>query len=214
MDVIINVVDEDPSVTDVLASVLESYGFMARKHRSVDSLLDSLRHQQKSISLVSLGLPKRGANRFLSGIHEQQIPTVAVMMNGGLETSNIVEAIKAGAEDVIEKPISINELLSAIENILSKVDSFASQQPSTDTTLFDVLTLEEKSILELLEQGATIKGVAAKLGISIRTVHYRKKSIFKKTQCKNSTEAVAKLCSSRLGPTRSPQKSVAMVRLR
>jgi DNA-binding NarL/FixJ family response regulator len=197
MDVVINVVDEDPSVADVLSAVLDSYGFVTRKHPNVESLIDALSDQARSISLISLELPKRGARRFLTAIQDDGIPTIAVMMNGGAETSDIVDAIKAGAEEVIEKPLSINELLSVLESSISKVNAIAPSQISNSPTLYDVLTTEEKSILELLEKGTTIKGIAAELDISVRTVHYRKKSIFTKTDCKNSTEAVAKLSSSR-----------------
>lgn len=203
MDVVINVIDEDPCVANVLAILLESHGYLIRTHSSVDALLEDLTQQPRSISLVSFGLPRRGASRFLESIRNHKLPTLAVMMSGGVDTSHIVEAMKVGAEDVIEKPLSINELLAVIERSVLKVNSQQPTAPSRAVEWFESLTEEEQAIFELMEQGVTIKQIAARLDVSIRTVHYRKKSILKKTDSTNRTEAVAKLSSIRstLTPT-------------
>jgi DNA-binding NarL/FixJ family response regulator len=54
----------------------------------------------------------------------------------------------------------------------------------------DFFTNREKQILKLSAEGAPIKQIAGKLGISVRTVEKHRSNIFRKTNAGNITEAV------------------------
>jgi two-component system response regulator FixJ len=193
----INIVDEDVAVADVMAALLHTHGFPFRKYNSAEEFLPTLSSQSPSISFVSFGLFRHGANDILEVIRQGRTQSTVIMTSDGVETSRVVEAIKAGADDVIEKPFACEDLLAVIRRVLSHPMQCASSRQELPTMIASQLTVEEQRILSLMEQGATIKQIAAKLDISIRTVHYRKASVLDKTNCKNCTEVIAKLSAMR-----------------
>ena len=74
--------------------------------------------------------------------------------------------------------------------------SFESRQESIPLdekiprSISDVLSSEEAVILRLIVQGRTAKEVGSTLDISVRTFHYRKRSIFAKLGVNNRSEAI------------------------
>lgn len=194
----INIVDEDVAIADVMAALLHSHGFPFRKYNSAEEFLPALSSQAPSISFVSFGLFRHGANDILEVVRQGRTQSTVIMTSDGVGTSRVVDAIKAGADDVIEKPFSCEDLLAMIRRVLSSPIQCSVSRQELPIMIASQLTVEEQGILSLLEKGATIKQIAAKLDISIRTVHYRKASILYKTNCKNCTEVISKLSAMRL----------------
>lgn len=192
----IEVVNENVAVADSIARLLIGRGHTVRTSRSAEEYLSGPTSAVGTVTLVSFGLPEQGAERILSAVAAGHRRTLVVMLSDGVEASRIVRAVKAGAEDVLESPGSEQELLSVIER-MSQVALTQDFAPDPTLQLVDSLTEDEQRILGMLEQGSTIKEIAARLDVSIRTVHYRRASILEKTGCRNRTEAVAKLSSLR-----------------
>jgi len=204
----INLVDENYLESRALARTLESHGFQTGVFSCAQSFLRALPPDECSLTFVSFGLPDQGAKQILDHAQAAHVRTLIVMISRGVETSRIVDAIKLGAEDVLEKPHSVDALLSLVERLVAVAESRNAIRPTIPHPIANALTAEEQTILALLEQGAMIKEIAAKLDISVRTVHYRKTSIFAKTACRNRTEAVARLNSMRSNGAGNGQPSV------
>lgn len=198
MAITVNIVDEDVAVADVMASLLRTHGFSCQICHSAEEFLAGLDTQSPSISFISFGLFDHGTKTILEAARQGQVHSTLIMTSDGVDTSRIVDAIKSGAEDVIEKPFSCEDLLTIIRRVLSTPMQCVVSHQELPLKIASQLTSEEQQILALMEQGVTIKQIAARLDISIRTVHYRKASILGKTECKNCTEVIAKLSSIRL----------------
>jgi DNA-binding NarL/FixJ family response regulator len=63
------------------------------------------------------------------------------------------------------------------------------------------LNSDEASILSLLIQGRTTKEIGSELDLSVRTIHYRKTSMFKKLGVRDRSEAVEMVRTIRRGNT-------------
>ena len=116
------------------------------------------------------------------------------MITGNSDVPMAVAAMKAGARDFIEKPVSRDELLPGVERALEQ---------SRDTTKLSAwrrdaservgkLTLRQRQIMELVLAGHPSKNIAADLGVSQRTVENHRASIMKKMGAK-SLPALARL---------------------
>jgi FixJ family two-component response regulator len=194
----VNIVDEDVEVAEIMAALLKSHGFSNRIFHTAEDFLLALNSQSQSISFVSFGLFNQGAKAILETARHGRIKSTIIMTSDGVDTARIVDAIKSGAEDVIEKPFSCDDILAVIRRVLSTPMQCAVSHQELPVKIALQLTSEEQQILSLMEQGVTIKQIAARLDISIRTVHYRKASILEKSECKNCNEVIAKLSSMRL----------------
>lgn len=197
MNFIINIVEEDPGVARAAVTLLKAAGFSINVFEDADDYLKRVDHRLPSLTLVSFGLTDQGAARILADARTGNHHSTIVMTTSGVDASSIVHAIKSGAEDVIEKPFRAEALVAMVQRLMSPPEPRSDVPPPLPSKLAIQLTAEEQQILALMEQGATIKQIAARLDISVRTIHYRKATILQKTECKSCTEVIAKLSAAR-----------------
>jgi two-component system CheB/CheR fusion protein len=105
-----------------------------------------------------------------------------------------VQAMKAGAADFIEKPITRDELLASVERALEQARDSSKLSARQEDAAHHVsgLTARQRQIMELVLAGHPSKNIAADLRISQRTVENHRASIMKKTGTR-SLPALARL---------------------
>ena len=118
----------------------------------------------------------------------------AIMITGNSDVPMAVQAMKAGASDFIEKPISRDELLASVERALEQSRDSSKLLAWREDAANHVagLTPRQRQIMALVLAGHPSKNIAADLGISQRTVENHRASIMKKTGSK-SLPALARL---------------------
>ena len=123
------------------------------------------------------------------------------MITGNSDVPMAVEAMKAGALDFIEKPISHGELLASVERALEQSrDSsklLAWREAAAQRIRGPHAAAARRSWILVLA-GHPSKNIAADLGISQRTVENHRASIMKKTGSK-SLPALARLALVAVG---------------
>lgn len=107
------------------------------------------------------------------------------------EVANAVSAMKLGAKEVCEIPLQIDQLKNAIYSALKETAQVSLiHHDSIPQQILKKLTLEEATILRQILQGQSAKEVGASLDVSIRTFHYRKKTIFAKLGVSSRSEVI------------------------
>jgi len=106
----------------------------------------------------------------------------------------VVQAMKAGASDFIEKPIGRSDLLASVERALEEARDSSKLFARRETAAERIagLTPRQRQIMELVLAGHPSKNIAADLSISQRTVENHRASIMRKTGAK-SLPALARL---------------------
>jgi two-component system CheB/CheR fusion protein len=203
MQVTVNVVDNDSSIIEMLMSLSKRYGFRYQTFAGAEEFASTYAPTVPSITFISSDLPGDGMQRVLDRLRLGSDSSAIIMTCPGVAPSRIVQAMKAGAEDVLEKPFSGDQALAIINRLFSPPTVVVHPAHQVATNMTDQLTFEEQQILSLMEQGVAIKQIASKLDISVRTVHYRKASILEKTNCNTCTEVIAKMLAMRSHASRS-----------
>jgi len=126
------------------------------------------------------GLSGLGLLRWL-GASAHRLP--AIMIAGKSDVSMAVQAMKAGATDVIQAPVCHQDVLASINSALerSRESSRAEALHETAANSISSLTLRQRQILDLVLSGQASKTIAADLGISQRTVENHRAAIMKRT---------------------------------
>jgi two-component system CheB/CheR fusion protein len=116
------------------------------------------------------------------------------MITGNSDIQTAIDAIKAGASDFIEKPVSRNELLDSIERALEQSRDAHKLLAWRALAANRVagLTPRQRTIMDMVLAGHPSKNIAMDLGISQRTVENHRAAIMKKTGSK-SLPALARL---------------------
>jgi two-component system response regulator FixJ len=114
----------------------------------------------------------------------RNISIPVVVISGHADVPMAVAAIKAGAEDFIEKPVDDAQLVAAINRCLARTIQQLSKEQSFEELRrrLERLTPRELEVMELVVQGFTSAAIADKLRISARTVESYRVQIMDKMQ--------------------------------
>jgi two-component system CheB/CheR fusion protein len=112
------------------------------------------------------------------------------MITGNSDVRMAVEAMKIGAVDFIEKPVNSPALLASIERVLERLKDTNGLQAWRIAAAKQMAALSPRQheIMKMVLSGEPSKVIAARLGISQRTVESHRATIMKKTGCKSLPE--------------------------
>jgi FixJ family two-component response regulator len=191
-EVRVAVVDDDPSFRESLVRLIESEGYRVIQFSSAADFLAHNRSESIECAIVDLLMPG------LSGIELQQrigemLPHVSVVfLTGHAEIQHSVHAMKAGAVDFLEKPVTDAALFSAIHQAIErsqaakvKRDDIASLRAK-----FQLLTHREREVFALVVAGLLNKQIAFKLGTSERTIKAHRRQAMIKLDAESVAELV------------------------
>jgi two-component system CheB/CheR fusion protein len=191
---VVYVVDDDPDVRAAICSVLEDEQIAVEAFHTAEAFLHAFRPNREACLLVDAYLPGMGGLDLLHHMSAAGHHLPTMMITGHSDVAIAVQAMKAGASEFIEKPISRLDLLAAVSRALEQAhDATSSSAWRTRAgAKIATLTSRQHEILDLVLAGHPSKNIAADLGISQRTVENHRASIMKKTGAK-SLPALARL---------------------
>jgi len=184
---VIFVVDDDSQVRAAIRSVLEDDGRTVEDFAACEAFLDAYRPGREACLLIDARLPGMGGLELLQRLREAGHRLPAIMITGSGDVPLAVQAMKAGALDFIEKPISRGDLLASVERALEQSRDTSKLNAWREAAAHHVagLTERQRQIMTLVLAGQPSKNIAADLGISQRTVENHRASIMKRTGSKS-----------------------------
>jgi FixJ family two-component response regulator len=198
---VIHVVDDDALFRAAISRLLKTCGYAVVLYESADQFVENLPSQERGCILLDLQMPG------LNGLDLQErlraidsiLPIVFLTGHGDIPMS--VRMIKAGAEDVLPKPVSREDLFAATERALDRYDEARAKTTrlNSEKALVATLTAREKQVFALLVRGKLHKQIAHELGTAERTVKAHRHSIMMKLKVRSLAEAV--LIADRVGIT-------------
>jgi transcriptional regulator of acetoin/glycerol metabolism len=123
---------------------------------------------------------------FFKSWHCYAVPlAVGGMIKGYLDVSTIEQAVK-------KELIAITQLLA--EKIVNEYGAMGFSKMGEEIKL----SYQQLIVLQLISQGLTTKAIALETGISVNTVKYHKKILFRRLGVQSTGEAVAKAINAGL----------------
>jgi len=140
------------------------------------------------------------ASSMIDRIVKRHASAQIIVVTKDWELEDIIKIIKHGATNVLAEPIECSRMVDALEEAIAQ-DRVARTRLSLSIpeAVIAQLTSDEASILSLLLQGRTTKEIGSELDLSVRTIHYRKNSMFTKLSVRNRSEAVEMVRTIRRG---------------
>lgn len=116
------VVDDDPSICEVLRLYLEKDGYSVSIANDGETALKRFTEMPQDIMLIDIMLPKMDGNQLCREI--RQISNVPIIMiSAKEETFDKVLALELGADDYIIKPFDAKEVIARIKAVLRRTKS-------------------------------------------------------------------------------------------
>lgn len=127
------IVDDEPGILTALAGVLGDEGYETLSTASGEEALVLYRKKQPDVVFLDIWMPDRDGLETLQSIRELDPTAAVVMMSGHGTASTAVKAIKMGAYDYIEKPLSYNQVVESVTGALKHRASLASDASLLET---------------------------------------------------------------------------------
>jgi len=112
------IVDDDEAVTRSIVGVLEDEGFETIVAENGKEALQLYRTEGADVVLLDIWMPDMDGIDLLRKIKETDEDCAVIMISGHGTVSTAVKAMKLGAFDFIEKPLSMDVLLSTVNKAL------------------------------------------------------------------------------------------------
>ncbi len=122
----IMVVEDDPSVSSALSSVLKSWGFDAIRVTSFENITEQFEKIRPDLILMDLNLPERNGFYWTSEIRKQSSVPI-IFVSSADESMNVVTALNQGADDYITKPFDMTVLVTKIRALLRRTFDYTTR---------------------------------------------------------------------------------------
>ncbi len=118
MKAAILIVDDEPGVRAALTGVLKDEGYSVDAVDSGEACLDRVTRAAYDVILLDIWLPGIDGLTTLQRLRDRQVDAAVVMISGHGNIESAVRAIKIGAFDFIEKPLSLDKTVLAVGHAL------------------------------------------------------------------------------------------------
>ncbi len=112
------IVDDEAGVRGSLLGILGDEGYAAEAVASGEACLDALERRRYDLVLLDVWLPGIDGLETLTRLRaaEPELPVIVISGHGTIETA--VKAVRMGAQDFVEKPLSLEKTLVMVKNTL------------------------------------------------------------------------------------------------
>ena len=181
------IVDDEESIRISLKSLFEKENYKAETADSASIALEKLDKSNYDLILTDIMMEEETGIDLLKAINKNYSNTAVLLMTGYASMDTAIEAVRLGALDYLIKPISKETLLFNIGRCL-EINRIKKNQNSTNapenflTILPQTKNLTQKEIIVYrhLIAGMPNKSIAEELNVTLPTVKFHLKNIYKK----------------------------------
>lgn len=186
------IIEDDQSVRDALGLLLGLRGYPVAMFADAESFLKSYESDWYGCLLIDIKMPGMDGLALQKYMLELGSKLPVIVMTGRGDVDSARTAFRLHAVDFLEKPIDHRKLIGAIEeafNCQANAQTSGAQCEGF-TQLLAALTAREKEVMEMVVAGRRNRDIAARLGISARTVEVHKARMITKLRVENVPDLV------------------------
>jgi FixJ family two-component response regulator len=184
----VHIVDDDASFRTAMERRLKKAGYEVATYASARHLLDRLPSEGvPSCVLLDVRIPELSGAELQERLSELGSTLPIIFLTGHPDIPATVQAIKAGADDFLTKPVSSDVLLQAIERAIAHQEVTRGLKSKLDMVRAHVaaMTPRERQVFELVIRGKQNKQIALALGCTERTIKAHRHRVMEKMQVRS-----------------------------
>lgn len=116
------IIDDEREILDTLSSILEDEGFSVLTAKDGKEGISLYMKEKPDLVILDVWMPEMDGIEVLSRIKEIDGDSRVVVISGHGNIQTAVEAVKKGADDFIEKPLTIDKVLEVIDRCIKRTE--------------------------------------------------------------------------------------------
>ena len=187
---LIHIVDDDEPMRSALLRLLGEAGFEARAYGSAGEFFLQPLPDRPGCLLLDVRLPGPSGLELQAAFQRQQFVLPVIFLTGYGDVASSVRAMKAGAEDFLEKPIEPEILFTAIRSALARDKSQRAAREVENRLHKRLVSLSgrQREVFDRVVKGNLNKEIANELRISERTVKTLRAEVMAKLEAGSAAE--------------------------
>ncbi|MGE5504574.1 MAG: response regulator transcription factor [Actinomycetota bacterium] len=189
---IVHVVDDDEAVRDSIRLLLYSVGLKVEPYASAADFLARADLARPGCVVADVRMPGMSGLDLQKVLAARNVPLPVIILTGHGDIPMAVGALRAGASDFIEKPYDDQHLIDSVHRALEVGDRERRDRERVERAraCWERLTARERDVMTMVAAGDSNKVIAARLGISPRTVEVHRGNVMEKFEVRSLSELV------------------------
>jgi len=189
----LHVVDPDPRSCEAVSLLFRLEGYQTGFSLDLPGFLATLERRRPDLVILAFRLGSEADGvQVLRRLRHRRLAAPVLLIGEDPPVEAVVRAIKAGAVDVVPKPIDGERLLDAAEEALRQRWGLPrrSARQAIELSGFAQLTRRERQVLQLVTNGQSNKEAGRELGISPRTIEVHRARVMEKLGARNTADLI------------------------
>ena len=181
------VVDDDEAIRKSLRWLIESVDLKVQTFESAQDFLEAYDPDIPGCLVLDVRMKGMSGLDLQERLTQRDIRIPVIILTGHGDVPMAVRAMKSGAVDFLQKPVSDQILLDHIQHALQQ-DSRGRESRAEDMVIqkrVEQLTKREKQVMQHVVNGMSSKEIASELGVSFKTIEAHRAKIMKKMKAKS-----------------------------
>ncbi len=188
---LIRIVDDDTSITSGLQFLLDCADWKSVVYNDPLEFLEKDNLYVPGCLLLDIKMPKMNGLQLQKELIARNSPLPIVIITGHADVDTAVKTMKNGAVNFLQKPVIAEDLEAVLEEAVSKSQlNFVGVDTDNLVRIYRSLSGRELQISELIYKKYTNRQIAARLGLSERTVQGHRYNLSKKFNTHSPAELV------------------------
>jgi two-component system response regulator FixJ len=201
MPELIHIVDDDSLARAAISYMLTNHGYSTEIYSSGGEFLRDCRFDRGCI-LLDVCMPQMDGHDVQEELRRRGNALPVVVMSGYRYLPGVVRAMRLGAIDFVEKPLSEEALLASVSLALASFGKWDvhSKIAVAAATRLKILTPREQQTLQGLFDGLSSVGIAHRMGVSVRTAQMHRANMNDKLGVSSLSNLVQLAIEAKLMP--------------
>ena len=193
------IADDHAYIREGLKQILAETSDMVVAGEAADGqeVLDQVRKDDYDLVLLDIAMPGRSGLDTLGQLKHEKPELPVLVLSIYPEEQYAIRAFKAGASGYLTKESAPEELISAIRKVTQGGKYVSSSlaeklafnlEKDTEKPLHEMLSDREYEVIIMIASGKTVKEIADKLSLSVKTISTNRVRALKKMGMKNNAE--------------------------
>lgn len=179
---VVFVIDDDAAVREVIKELLLSVGHAVEAFPTAEDFLTKRDPQAPGCLVLDVRLPGTSGLELQKRLVAQKDRIPIIFISGYGDVPMVVQVMKTGAVDFLQKPFREQELLECVQAALRRDQAMRENEEQVSSVLsgYRSLTKREREIMKLVVTGQINKQIAAQVGLSEVTVKIHRAQVMHK----------------------------------